>query len=143
MPRLPELVTQPDDFLILPIAGRDGVVREYTIPPVPAEAWYRASALGEVVLLTLSNIRPRPSEVQLVMGLSKDEQYRLALSDEIVDAMIADGVAGPHLQRAFTAALMFIATGGDQEQATNVWLGKAKAPNRAARRSSKTSPRSS
>lgn len=144
MPRLAALQTEPDDYLILPIAGGDGVVRDYTIPPVPGEAWYRASALGDTVLLAMMNVRPRQRDLEMVKDLSVDDQYRLVLSDGVVDAMMADKVPGKHIQRAFLAGVMFVATGGDLDRANAVWSGKGTAPIPAApAANSKTSRRKS
>jgi hypothetical protein len=142
VPRLAVLKTEPEDYLVLPIEGRDGVVRDYTIGPVPAEFWYRVSALGEAVQLALANIQPRTVDLAAVQSIPKDEMYRMVLGD-VVDAMLADGIAGAHLQRAFTTALVLHTSGGNVEQAKVAWSGKLGASRATPAKNSKTSPRRS
>lgn len=143
MTRLDVLKTEPEDFLVLPIEGADGEVRDYTIRPVPAEFWWRVSALGEAVQLALANISPRTVDLQTVQDISKDEMYRIVLGSDVVDAMIADGIAGTHFQRAFSTALVMHISGGNADQAKAAWSGKLRAPKAAPKPNSKTSARRS
>lgn len=143
MPRLAVLKTEPEDYLVLPIEGRDGVVRDYTIGPVPAEFWFRVSALGEAVQLALANVQPRTVDLAAVQNIPKDEMYRMVLGEQTVAAMLEDGIAGAHLQRAFTTALVLHTSGGNVDQAKVAWSGKLGASKATPAKSSKTSPRRS
>lgn len=141
---MPRLESQPDDRLILPCPDRYGVEHDYAIPPVEAEVWWKASALAEVVVLALMGVRHRQAEIDVVKAMTPEEQYRLVLSDGVVDRMRADGVPGEVMRRAFTAGLMWIASGGDEKKTRDVWLGKGPTlPAQSAAGRSKTSRRRS
>lgn len=113
------------DPLVLPINGK-----KYTIPPMSFDAGVRINGL----------FGPDPET------LPDEELFALLLGDTLSE-MIADGVPAKAINRAGMAALSDFrenravaeavwATGGDPKALTE--YAKAQAPNRAARRSTRT-----
>lgn len=132
MPRFEVVEQLPDEALVLSLRGRDGVVRDYTIEPVDAETWYRFSALGQVFEAARNGYEPAKADAEAVEKLTEElgamGLQRKSLGDEVVKAMLADGVSGPDFRRAYTTALVWHTAGGETEKAMEVWnAGKAPA----------------
>lgn len=132
MPRFEAVEQLPDESLVLPLRGRDGTVRDYIIEPVDAETWYRFSALGQVFEAARNGYQPAKADAEAVEKLTEElgamGLQRKSLGDDVVTAMLADGVSGPDFRRAYTTALVWHTGGGATEQAMEVWnAGKAPA----------------
>lgn len=124
-------MTQFKDFtelyepLVLPVAGK-----EYTIPAVSFEAGARINGI-----------------LDGAAKMGDEEFYRLLLSDDLFEQMLADGVSAVALDRVGRTALTDFKYG--RELALTMWetggdpkaveqYQKAHAPNRASRRSKST-----
>lgn len=116
---------EEDDPLVLPIAGRDGVVRDYQVPTPTADQWVRLLALDAVFDAQRRGETPLPGDAEVVKAMSQEQQLRMSLGDAL-DQMMADGVDWRFCQAAHQTAYAFRRFG--PEKAARTWekaLGKA------------------
>jgi hypothetical protein len=128
VPKFDVVETLPDESLILPIKGGDGKVREYTVQPASAAWFYRFAALKQSIEDVSSERSPSAEDeaaVDVLNTLGSAGLQSVALGPDVVKAMLADGVSSADFRRAVSTALVWHATGGDDDVAARAWSGKA------------------
>lgn len=121
-----------DDYLDLPVTGRDGEVRVYRIEDPSAEDGIRIEKITTLAARLAAGGKAPDTEV-----LGDDEErdlYRMCLG-EAYDRLLADGVKWSRFKFVALTAMFWVTT--DKDTAREFWkTGQkpGKAENRAARR---------
>lgn len=122
MPRFAEIPSVVQEPLVLPVRGRDGTVREYTIQPATAGDFItmgvlKANAMGA----PLTEV----DREKLAHLDSVSQAWSLSLGPDVLERIIADGVSAEDMRRMAQTALYWHTADGDMELADLAWSGKA------------------
>ncbi|MFG3090687.1 hypothetical protein ACGGAI_23985 [Streptomyces antibioticus] len=119
-----------DDYLELPVKGRDGQTRVYRIEDPEAEDGIRIERITTLAARLAAGGKAPDTQV-----LDDDEErdlFRMCLGD-VYDQLLADGVRWARFKHVALTAMFWITA--DKATALEFWRsGQGKAPNRAARR---------
>ncbi|MBQ0974567.1 hypothetical protein KBZ00_26065 [Streptomyces sp. RK31] len=121
-----------DDYLELPVRGRDGEVRVYRIEDPPAEDGIRI----ERITTLAARLAAGETRADLPVLDDKEERdlYRMCLGDTY-DEMLADGVGWAQFKHVAMTVMFWVIA--DKETAAEFWKSgqqPGKAANREARR---------
>ena len=121
-----------DDYLELPVKGRDGQTRVYRIEDPPAEDGIRIERITSLAARLAAGGKAPATEV-----LGDDEEldlYRMCLGDAYAK-LLADGVKWAQFKHVALTAMFWVTTDkGTAQQFWQTGQQPGKAPNRAARR---------
>lgn len=121
-----------DDYLELPVRGRDGETRVYRIEDPPAEDGLRIERITTLAArLAAGGTRP---ETPVLDDEEERDLFRLCLGDTY-DQLLADGVKWAQFKHVALTAMFWVVA--DKETAAEFWrTGQqpGKAANREARR---------
>ncbi|MGW0933272.1 DUF7426 family protein [Streptomyces sp. NPDC002644] len=122
-----------DEYLELPVPGRDGELRTWRIPSPPAEDGLRVDRIVTLAARLRSGTDP---DADALSDAEELDLYRLALSDVYDD--LAANVSWAWLKHVAMTAVIWITA--NEEAAARYWSAAGDpnrlAPNRATRRSS-------
>jgi hypothetical protein len=122
MPRFAEVPAVVSEPLTLPVAGADGVVRDYVILPASAGDYitmsiFKANTMGaQLSELDREKIQHLDAVTQV---------WALALGPDVLDQVIRDGVPANEMRRMSQTAFYWHTADGDMELADLAWSGKA------------------
>lgn len=125
-----------DDYLELPVVGRDGVERVYRVESPPADDGLRVSRITTLAARVMAG-GADPTQEQLDDAAELD-LYRMCLGDDVYERLQAEASWSRFKMAALTAMYWITA---DRETAHAYWAAGGDpsrlAPNRAARRQAK------
>lgn len=127
--------TPLNEDLVLPLAGEDGVVREYHVKPTRAGQWIRLTVLRDARQKIEDKRKAEAAKPpKAAPGLTAEERaavdtsHLTLLGKETAEQMIADDVLMSDMQRACTAAEIYHLSGCDTGAALAWFNPKAPTP---------------
>jgi hypothetical protein len=117
-----ELLDEPEEGLTFPLKCGD-VVKKFTVMPAAAKDFKMLVSLRDTMLAVLTNkMTPKQANARHP-GFNSTDVYRLVLGN-VYEQMLNEGARLRDINRAGWVALIWHASGGNDDVAKAVWSGK-------------------